>query len=81
MCMCVVLARFLDAQTGFLDPLSRFLCIMRQETFPGHIGWFPVPHTQKMYELICAKLSIFPPKMAQETIQYGQEMSHDAQET
>ena len=34
-----------------------------------------------MYELICAKMSIFPPKMAQETIQYGQEISQDGQET
>ena len=34
-----------------------------------------------MYELICAKMSIFPPKMAQETIQYGQEMCQDEQET
>ena len=67
MCMCVVLTRFLDSQTGFLDPLSH----THRRT----------PPTQKMYELICAKMSIFPSKMAQETIQYGQEMSQDAQET
>ena len=31
-----------------------------------------------MYELICAKVSIFLSKMVQETIQYAQEMSQDA---
>ena len=30
-----------------------------------------------MYALICAKMSIFPPKMAQETIQYGKEIARD----
>ena len=46
-------------------------------TFPVHYETFP---GQKMYELICAKMSIFPSKRAQETIQYGQEMYQDAQE-
>ena len=69
MCMCVVLTRFLDPPNRFLRPNDMFPA--HPETFPGHM----------IYELICAKMSIFPSKMAQETIQYGQEMSHDAQET
>ena len=70
--MFVVLTRFLDSQTGFLDQLTRFLCNLRHRM---------TPLTQKLYELICAKISIFPSNMVQETIEFGQEMFQDAQET
>ena len=37
--------------------------------------------TQKMCELMCTKISIFLSKIVQETIQYSQQMSLEAQET
>ena len=69
--MCLV-ARFLNPQTGFLDQMT---CFLRRILRHFHVHKMFI-----MYQLICAKMSIFPPKMAQETIQYGQEMSQDGQE-
>ena len=48
---------------------------------PGNVSQRRTPLTQKIYEPIFAKISIFPSKMVQETIQYSQEMSREAQET
>ena len=54
-------------------------CQGNQETF-DYIQRRP-PLIQKIYEKVFAKTSIFSSKMAQETIQFDQEMSQDAQET
>ena len=43
------------------------------EIFPGHIGWFRGPFLVEIWT--------FKHRLAQETIQYGQEMSQDWQET
>ena len=46
---------------------------------PGHVSWGLLRHFLGiLYELIRAKISIFPSKMVQETIQYAQEMSQEA---
>ena len=62
-----------------MSQVSQETCKLVQETCLGvkETGKYNThrrtPLTQKMYELICAKISIFPSNMAQETIQFGQE--------
>ena len=58
------------------------------DTFPGYIGPFPglilmkiLIFYPRLVQWSGGKISIFSSKMVQETIQYGQEMSQDAQET
>ena len=63
----------------FPGPTDTFPCYI--DIFPGLILMEMLIFYPRLVQWSGGKISIFPSEMAQETIQYGQEMSQDAQET